>query len=128
MRFAPRQLVAPLAFIAFIILGAKLVETKWPDVDISLESCQPDGIWARLSRAWDPLSFWVAQHVTLDAALEHENFEELIHDCQLNRNTEAEILACAATYRARHEQMLKCAKHSAERCRSEGGRCEVTAS
>lgn len=109
--------------IAVIFIGVlKLLERPWPDVDIDLETCQPSGPISRIARAWDPLEFWVDQHLTLEIALEREDFDWYRDSC-LNRRGEPEIRKCVAFYQTRHDKMLRCVEHAARLCRNEGGRC-----
>lgn len=118
-----RKVASIAGFIGVLLIFLKVTEKPWPDVDIDLETCQPEGITARLNRAWDPLSFWVDQHVTLERALEQEDLSGLVSDCNWKRSDPKSQRECIAFYETRHRRMLFCLQHATKLCRNEGGRC-----
>lgn len=111
-------------FVFLLIAVPGLMQRPWPGVSIDLKNCQPSGPTAKISRAWNPLSFWAEQYVTLQMALESSSLQDLVEDCQLKESGSTEKAAkCTNFYRERHANMKKCLEFSATQCRREGGRC-----
>ena len=101
-----------------------MAHSSWPDVDINLTTCQPDGPLGRMSQAWNPLKFWVKQNVSLEMALEHEDLSGLMENCRINySDNKTDLLECYQQYKNRHQAIVKCLKHTARLCRHHGGRC-----
>ena len=85
-----------LVFIAWPIIAF----AGWPDVDIELSTCQPDGSIAKISQLWDPLKFWVKQNVALEMALEEEDLKGLLDNCRIeHREDRTALLECYQFYK-----------------------------
>jgi hypothetical protein len=110
--------------VVLLVAIPGLLQRQWPGASIDLESCQPDGPVAKLSRAWNPLSFWAEQMTTLQIALQTTNLQEFVDDCQIKDSENKEKVAqCIAFYKRRHDGMQRCLGFSELQCRREGGRC-----
>jgi hypothetical protein len=107
-----------LAVIAYFI------SLEWSDADIDLETCQPDGIIAKIKRAYDPRWFWVTQHVELEFALEQQDLKSYFESCNImHHDDQEERTVCLSWYKNRHKSMIKCLQHSTKMCRVHGGFC-----
>ncbi len=114
-----------IALFTLVLVAWPVVSfAGWPDVDIELSTCQPDGPVAKISQSWDPLKFWAKQTVVLEMALEEKDLKHFIEHCKIEyRDDRTELLECYQFYKNRHNSMLKCLKHAKKMCRHHGGRC-----
>jgi hypothetical protein len=113
-----------ILIVVLLVALFGILERPWPGTAIDLQTCQPDGPSAKLSRAWNPRSFWIEQNVTLEIALEANSLQELVDDCHLKDSGNTKKLAqCVTFYTERHAGMKKCLEFSALQCRREGGKC-----
>ncbi len=107
-----------------LLMLSSMAHSSWPDVDIDLTTCQPDGPIGKMSQAWDPLKFWVKQNVSLEMALEQEDLNGLMENCRINySDNKTDLLECYQRYKNRHQSIVKCLKHTTKLCRHHGGRC-----
>lgn len=118
-----KNAILGLAVVIGMLIITSLFQRPWPGVAIELNSCQPDGVRAKLHRAWDPRGFWVEQHVTLEFALRDTDLRELIEDCGLKESNSEKREACEAFYVQRHRKLQRCFASVAAQCRREGGLC-----
>ena len=96
----------------------------WPDIDIDLVTCQPDGVIASMSEGWDPLKFWAHQHVELEFALEDWSLKDDLDYCRIDYSYDKTgLLECNQYYSNRHRSVVKCLSHARKLCRHHGGRC-----
>ena len=112
-----------LAFMLTVAVSGR-GNAEWPDVDIELVTCSPDGVIASIKRAYDPKRFWVSQYVDLEMALEEEDLRYYYELCNIDyRDDQVERLECISWYKNRHASMVKCLRHSKKMCRLHGGFC-----
>ena len=108
----------------FLIFFTYSATAKWPDIDIDLSSCEPDGLFSSVSHSWNPLKFWARQYTRLEMALKEENLRDLLDECRMqNTGNKTELIECYQYYKNRHQSMVKCLRHSKKLCRHHGGLC-----
>ena len=120
-----RQSWFALAFAAVsAVLVYALARAGSKGPSIALETCQPVDVWARVSRAYDPLGFWVEQTLVLEDYYSKEALEDGLHDCRITHNESlADQQICIARVNKTYEAAQRCLAKANEMCRREGGRC-----
>lgn len=94
------------------------------ELSISLEDCQPRDVWAKISRAYGPRHFWIAQNVKLEMTFQADVLRRHLEDCDsMYPAGDPSTQECISHYRTRWYQAQQCVEHSAKLCRIEGGRC-----
>ena len=92
--------------IFFGIVYANLYERAYETLPIRLDNCQPVDIWAKLSRAYDPLEFWV--HVHSDLTHTDED------NPPLNGRRSDMMKTCDNVYKNDPNQRMSCFKSAEE--------------
>lgn len=111
--------------VAFSFVSHRANET----LPIRLDNCQPVDAWAKLSRAYDPLKFWVNVHSDLTRTSEdylgpEEHRSDRLQVCaKVYHDQPSELAACIKDVTENYLQVVRCTERSAEMCRREGGRC-----
>lgn len=112
------------SILVLIVFWPTILFADWPDIDIELSTCKPDGLLANISHSWSPLKFWVKQNVAIEMALEQEDLSILLDTCRIEyKNDQTKLLECYQYYKNRHNSVIRCLKHTAKLCRHHGGRC-----
>ncbi len=118
---------SPNCYILFalaILFSTNFAYAEWPDVDIDLVTCQPDGVVANIKEKIDPLKFWVRQHVALEMSLEQEDLASLIEVCKIEHvDDRNEYIKCVGFMKNRHKAMIKCLRFTRKMCNQLGGNC-----
>ena len=101
-----------------------IVRASSKELSIALETCQPNDSWARLSRAYDPLGFWVEQTLVLEDRYSRVALEDSLHECKIDyRDSLPDQEACGVRMHKIFDAAQRCHAHATKMCRIEGGHC-----
>ena len=112
-----------LAAASFVFVYA-IVRASSKDASVDMQTCQPIDVWARVSRAYDPLGFWVEQTLTLENAYSKDSLEDAIHECEVNHKADPTSQSqCTTRVQKIYDEAQRCLLKAIEMCQREGGKC-----
>lgn len=114
--------LAGVALLLVVLYTVYRVNSK--ELSVNIADCQPRDVWARISRAYDPLDFWIVQHTRLEDSFTQEDLDYALRSCEVMTRAEPHRLEhCLSNRKKLWDQGVRCLDHAAEMCRFEGGRC-----
>lgn len=120
-----RQDYTVLALLtATITIGLIFHRATSKELSVEVDSCMPRDVWAKLSRAYEPRTFWVEQHIALEEFFTPAIYQARIEDCSTNYAVDvAERRRCEAHWKELWQQGRRCLALATRLCRMEGGSC-----
>jgi len=92
--------------------------------NISLENCQPNKVYSKIQRSYDPLRFSVERHLELKDYFKLETHREAIILCEaVYRNDPAQLKICLIDADIQLSKIQTCYSFWTNQCVVNGGRC-----
>jgi len=106
------------AMSALFVYAVNRASSTAPSIEF--RTCQPSDVWARISRAYDPLGFWVEQTIVLEGTYS----QDALHECNVAHGGDtASKKVCFARVQKIQDSAQRCLSKAQEMCRREGGKC-----